>query len=402
MPLRRFLPAGFSRGFWILFWGQLFNAIGTSLVFPFLTVYLHDRLGASLTLVGAILFVQGLAQAAAIFFGGFLADRWGRRPTMLLSLVSGGLLTVVLGLAHAPWLIVTTVTLRAMAFPLFGPSAQSMIADLVPRERLLEAFSLNRVASNTGIVIGPVLGTFLAARSFTPLFAISGVVTATFALALALLLSEETSPRSARAMERLTLHAFVDLDPKLLRFGLTTVLTGIVYSQLYWVLPGYLVVDLHQSKDIFGYLASENALLVVLLQVPISRYAARLSGESAMALGVLFYGLGFGLMALWHPVLLFALSVVLITVGENLVNPAATTWAAVHAGTARRGRTIGLLSLANRLGSGLGPLVGGSALDAGGPWMLWGSVAAMAVLASVLYARLGRHRPKEEGLTALP
>lgn len=60
-----------------------------------------------------------------------------------------------------------------------------------------------------------------------------------------------------------------------------------------------------------------------------------------------------------------------ITIGENIINPAASTWVAERAPEALRGRYMGVFGLANRLGAALGPSWGGWLLTLGAvPWLL--------------------------------
>ncbi len=385
---RHWFPPGLPRAFWILFGGRLLNAIGTSLFFPFLTVFLHVRLGISLTAVGAVLLLLAACQSVVLLFGGVLVDRWGRLPAIIASLVGGGLLTVVAGLASAAPVIVAAIALRAMALVLANPASQALIADLVPGPRLLEAFSLARVASNTGIIIGPMLGAFLVSQSFTLLFVVSGGLMVGFAVGMGLLLRRETLPVPGfRPLERGLRH-LLQVERPLYPFAAITALMYLVYSQLYWVLPGYLVLHLKAPVADFGFLAAENALFVVLLQVPLSRLVANIRLERVLAVGMAAYAVGFGSLGLWHQVWPFGLSVLVITVGENLVNPSVTTWATLVAAPHHRGRALSLLSLANQMGSGAGPLAGGFALDQGGAWGLWGSVASISVLSAILFDRV--------------
>ncbi len=386
--LRHWFPPGLPRAFWILFGGRLLNAIGTSLFFPFLTVFLHARLGVSLAAVGAILLLLAACQAVVLLFGGILVDRWGRLPAIILSLVGGGLLTVVAGVAVSAPVIVAAIALRAMALVLANPASQALIADLVPSERLLEAFSLARVATNTGIIIGPMLGAFLVSQSFTLLFVVSGTLMVGFAVGMGLLLRREALPAPGRQQPiGHGLRQLLAVERPLYPFAAITALMYLVYSQLYWVLPGYLVLHLGAPAADFGFLAAENALFVVLLQVPLSRLVAPVRLERVLAVGMVAYAIGFGSMAIWHQVWLFGLSVLVITIGENLVNPSVTTWATLVASPEHRGRSLSLLSLANQLGSGAGPLAGGLALDQGGAIGLWGSVTAVSLLTAGLFDR---------------
>jgi len=392
---------GYPRSFWILFFGQLLNAIGTSLVFPFLTVYLHDTLHANLATVGLVLLLQGAAQVVAVSVGGLLADAWGRLPTMYVSLGAGALATLALAFTRSPVDIVLLIVLRGGLLPLFQPAAQAFVADIVPHERLYPAFSLQRVASNAGIILGPMLGAFLLQGSFAILFLLSGIVMLAFGvIAVWALHGQEARGGESSTQSGLSLGLL--RDPFLLVVTALFALVSLAYSQLYWVVPGYLTVFLHLPASRFGFLAAENAVLVVALQMPAVALSRSWRPELAIAVGAALYGLGFLLMAPLRTFVPFLVPVAVITCGEVLLSPSITSLVASRVRPEDRGKALGLVSLANRSGSAVGPLAGGSMLTFGGPWLLFPGTAAVAGVAALGYVWLARGRARAEAAADLP
>ena len=388
----------YPRAFWVLFFGRLLNSIGTSIVFPFLTVYLHDTLHANLAMVGLVLLLQGIAQVVAVSLGGLLSDAWGRLPTMFLSLGAGALATLSLAVIGAPVWIVVLVVVRGGLMPLFDPAAQAFVADIVPRDNLDPAYSLQRVAGNAGIILGPMLGAFLLQHSFSILFLLSGAIALSFGiLAFWLLHGSETREHGNTGPAGLSLALL--RDPFLLTVTGLFALVSLTYSQLYWVVPGYMTVYLHLPASDFGFLAAENAVLVVALQMPLVALSRKWRPERAIAIGAALYGLGFLLMAPLRGFLPFLLPVAVITVGEVLLSPSITSLVASRARAEDRGKAIGLVSLANRSGSAVGPLAGGSLLTVGGPWVLFPGIFVVAALATLGWIRLLR-LPQPQAQTA--
>jgi len=391
----------YPRPYWVLFFGQLLNSIGTSLVFPFLTVYLHDTLHANLATVGLVLLLQGIAQVVAVSLGGVLADSWGRLPTMYFSLGAGALATLGLAFVGAPLWIVVLIVLRGGLLPLFNPAAQAFVADIVPRDQLYPAFSLQRIANNAGIILGPMLGAFLLQGSFSILFLLSGIVALGFgAVAFAFLRGSEVRDPGHQAASGLSLQLL--RDPLLLGVTALFILVSLAYSQLYWVVPGYLTVYLHLPASRFGFLAAENAVLVVALQMPAVAISRTWRPERTIAVGAVLYGLGFLLMAPLHTFLPFLVPVGVITVGEVLLSPSMTSLVASRARPEDRGKALGLVSLANRSGSAVGPLVGGSLLTYGGPWLLFPGTAVVAGIAALGYVLISRRPAAAEPAAQLP
>src|SRR5438445_4031424 len=86
------------RGAWILFFGTFLNKFGT-FVLPFLAIYLTG-LGYSTAQAGMAIGGYGIGTLAASLLGGYLADRLGRRKTIVLSMFSGALVMLCLSQAH--------------------------------------------------------------------------------------------------------------------------------------------------------------------------------------------------------------------------------------------------------------------------------------------------------------
>src|SRR5512142_407946 len=87
----------FPRQFWILFGGTLVNSLGGGMVFPFLTLYLHQHLNLSMTLVGLLLTLWSASSLVGQVLGGSFTDRFGRRRLMIFSLATGVILLPLFG-----------------------------------------------------------------------------------------------------------------------------------------------------------------------------------------------------------------------------------------------------------------------------------------------------------------
>src|SRR5882757_7585943 len=87
------------RGAWILFFGTFLNKFGT-FVLPFLAIYM-TRLGFSAAQAGTAIGAYGVGALAAPSLGGYLADRLGRRKTIVLSMFSGAAAMLCLSQARS-------------------------------------------------------------------------------------------------------------------------------------------------------------------------------------------------------------------------------------------------------------------------------------------------------------
>ncbi|MCL4351545.1 MAG: MFS transporter [Firmicutes bacterium] len=383
------------RAFYVLLIGRFFNLVGNSLVFPFITIYLAERLHAPMSTVGIVMTFYGGAQVLSVLVGGVWSDKLGRRRVMLLSLILGAAFTFLMGLSVNSALLIVFLTGMGFTVPLFQPASMAAVGDMVPPDRLSYAYGLMRMASNAGIIIGPMLGGFLADHSFFLIFALDALSMIGFLIVIWTSIAE-TRPVATPTHTPSRLRD-VARDPLFLRFAGLWGLTSLVYSQLFMVVPAYLHLQLGYPPSVFGYLAAENAVLVVTLQLPITRITRHLAQPTLMALGTLCYGTGFWLMLSGHEVTVFAAAVLVITVGENFINPAASAWVADRAPENLRGRYMGFFSLANRAGFAVGPLTGGFLMGFGIlPWL--GTTGALGFVASLGYQRFSRKNSQASSL----
>src|SRR3970040_2457805 len=81
-----FRRSGFPRTFWLLWAGTIVNHLG-GFVIPFLALYLTGPRGLPVSQAALMVSLFGGGSFVASLVGGEIADRLGRRPVMLLSLL---------------------------------------------------------------------------------------------------------------------------------------------------------------------------------------------------------------------------------------------------------------------------------------------------------------------------
>ncbi|TMQ62847.1 MAG: MFS transporter [Candidatus Eisenbacteria bacterium] len=391
-----------------LFLGRILASVGFSIVIPFLSLYLHGTRGVPMSAVGGVFFIAALAGAVGQIVGGELSDRRGRK----FVLVSSQLIRVVaffgFGLAviaRAPFVVFALLTsVSAFAGRMFEPPSGAMIADIADGHRRAEYYGVLRIGGNLGWALGPALGGFLAALSYSSLFLIAACVLLAGAVVMALKV-EETSPRHrARTSEATPVSApvpevgppttlgkyrFQDVvetlrDKVFLRYCLVSLVLFTVTSQLISTLSVYAVEWAGLSKVDLGFLYALNGLMVVFLQFPAVRLTASMRLTSALALGAVLYGIGYGMMGLGGGLAFLSAAMFVTTLGEIVATPPSLNLVANFSGEATRGRYMGIFGLFNSFGWSMGPLVGGVLLDLtrGRPMVLWGTITGIAFLAA--------------------
>ncbi len=173
---------GYPRQFWLIFWGALISAIGGSMVWPFLTLYIRQRLNLPLTNIAFLLTISSIASLLASFIAGSAADRFGRKSVMSVGLLLATLVLALMTLASNYWSWVFLMIFNGIVNPLYGVGVNAMIADLIPQERRPNAYALLRIIQNLGISFGPAIGGFIAMKSYSAAFYAAAISNALYAL----------------------------------------------------------------------------------------------------------------------------------------------------------------------------------------------------------------------------
>ena len=391
--------ADYPSQFWILFGGTLVNAAGSSLIFPFFTLYVRQRFGVPMMAIGAAMTAMAGVGLVSGAVGGALADRFGRKTLMVGGLTLAAVSSFTMGSVDSLAAFVAVAIFINLIFPLFGPASQAMIADLVEPEKRARAYGLHRVAFNLGVAIGPALGGFLAERSYFTLFVGDAITSLIFA-GIIFFFIVETKP-DVTGEERTTQGAGYGpllRDTPFLIFAVVSVAVAVVYAQMNSTWPVFMKENYGVPERQYGLMMSLNAAMVVLFQFPITAFTERHARTVMLALGAALYAVGFGLVGFVGTAPLFALAIAIWTVGEMVHVPVAQAYVADVAPDDMRGRYMGAAGLTWGMGWSLGPFLAGLVMDLSDPHYVWYGCLIVGLVAALAFLRLGRWQRQAEPL----
>lgn len=377
--------------FWLMFWGLLFSTSGSSMIWPFLLIYLGKKLDLPDMVIASLMTINAASAVISSFVAGPIADRVGRKGVMTISLLADACLFLLMIKANSYPAFAVILALRGVSQPLYRVGADAMLADLVAPEQRLDAYGLLRMITNAGISIGPVIGGLLAATSYSLAFVCAASGLGIYALLL-LFFARETLPaeakksRSEQVTERWGGYDRVLADRQMVRVTGTIAFGWITASLMWVVLPKYANEVFGVPENLYGLIPTTNALMVVFFQVLVSRITRRFPVMRMMALGMFVYaisnlGVTFS-QGFWG----FWACMVLMTIGELIIVPASNTYVANLAPPDMRGRYMSLYGLTWPFGNGIGPLLGGILSDSFGPRSVWpgGAIIGLAAATGLL------------------
>jgi MFS family permease len=406
--LRR-LSASYPRQYWLLFWGMLISSTGASMIWPFLMIYVTRKLTLPLTTATSLMTVSAVMGLISSVIAGPIIDTVGRKRVMLISLAGNALGYFLMSRAQTLPVFALLMALNGASNPLYRVSADAMMADLIPPHRRIDAYSIMRLANNVGVALGPALGGFVAAISFTVAFYCGAAGLLIFAGIIGLF-AVETLPHRGPGVGAAALPRAESFGGylKILRDRPFTSFVAMfalvqVCAALMWVLLGvYVTKNYHLTEQQFSWMPTTNAAIVIFFQYGVTQISKRFPPLRVQALGALFYAgavlsvaFGQGYWAFWT-------SMVVMTFGELLLVPTSSTYAANLAPPDKRGRYMGLYGLTWLGAQSVGPVFGGFLSDTLGPQAPWLGGGLVGLISVVGYLRLKEVRPPEHPQAVSP
>ncbi|HEY1812487.1 MAG TPA: MFS transporter [Kofleriaceae bacterium] len=375
--LRRTLPPVY----WTVWLGTLVNRAG-AFVGPILTFYLTEQRHLSLAEAGLIVSALGAGSFAASLTGGVLADRVGRRATMIASLLGGAIAMLALSVARDPIAIGGAALALGFVGDLYRPAVSAFIADVVEPPHRMRAYGTLYWAINLGFSIAPVTGGLIAAWSYRALFVGDAATMAIFAL-LVIVRVPETHPDLERTKPSTVTLGSIARDRVFRRFWLFAAMQALMIFQLTTTLSGWMEEQGH-GPGAYGAVLAINGVLIVLLQPSMTEWLALRSRRNVLAASALLMGAGFALHGVSSLLVVHGLAVAVWTLGEIANTPAASAFVADRAPAEARGRYQGVYAMSWGLAACVAPLVGPRLLEIN-PMLVWGGCAVVGLIAAAGY-----------------
>jgi MFS family permease len=375
------------------------DVLGFTIILPLLPFY-SERLGASPTVVGAVVSIYAVFQLISGPILGQLSDRFGRRPILLVSQLGTLAGFIVLAYSKFLWLVFLA---RALDGATAGnlTTAQAYISDVTKPEDRAKSFAMIGVAFGFGFLIGPAISGYLAQFGYqAPIFAACALsftsILCTFFLLPRREVIHEQNEENAAALpggKRLSLFSWGEYaryftDPVLarllVRWGLfslsfATFMSGFaLFAERRYQWNGHAV----GPREI-GYIFAFFGFLGIIMQGGlVGRMVKRLGEERVIVLGFLGSCLGYIALALTHTVTgMLCVMGVSSVLGAGL-RPALTSVITQKAGRREQGVIIGLTQSLTSVAQIVAPIIGGALIQERllSTWTLWIAVLSGAAL----------------------
>ncbi|GAB3984853.1 MFS transporter [Plantactinospora veratri] len=383
---------GLPAVFWYLWSGLLINRVG-AFAMLFLPLYLTDARGASDALAGLVVGAYGLGGVAGVLLGGVLADRWGRRRTLVWSHLAASVLMASMAVVTSLPAIALLAALVGIAHSMPGPAFVAAIVDVVPVARRSRAFNLQFWAFNLGMAGASALAGLLAEASYLALFLVDAAATLTTTVIIAWKVPEtlvraapgaSAGDRESPPVRRVGLRTPLT-DRIFLAFVALTFAHAVITAQNSTVMPLAMRAD-GLSSSAYGLVVALGGLFIVIGQLFVPRLIDGRRKHRVLATALGLAAFGYAGLAVADGLPGYLLAALVWTVGAMLAAPPNAEINAELAPPRLRGRYQAVFFLTFPAAAFVAPAAGGVSLQylGDGHWLAVGGLGLLAVAGHLL------------------
>ncbi|MFD2629197.1 MDR family MFS transporter [Oceanobacillus kapialis] len=352
---------------WLLVIATAINVTGASFLWPLNTIYMHNELGKSLAFAGFILMFNQGASIVGNLIGGYLFDKFSAYKTILAGTGLAVVSSVLLAFTHDS-IIFYSIFLVLIGFGsgITWPVMFAMAGSIWP-EGGRRAFNAIYVAQNFGVALGATLGGYIASISFDYIFLSNASVFVGYFI-IVLFTFRNLDKEKDRQMHTSILQQRAKIQSKTAFIALFVLCSGFLiawigYSQWQSTIASH-TQDIGIPLEQYSSLWAINGFLIVIGQPLIKWIAGRITSQKVhIFMGNSIFIVSYLIAMFSETFAMFAVAMVILTVGEMLVWPAVPTLANELAPRGREGFYQGIVNSIAAAGRMLGPVLGGFIVD---------------------------------------
>jgi multidrug resistance protein len=374
------------------------DLIGFGMIIPILPLYAKSFQAAEWQiglLLGCYSFMQFLASPVL----GYISDRIGRKPVLLVSLIGSAIGYAVMASAASLTMLFIARIIAGICGASVGTAA-AYIADITPPENRSRRMGLIGAAFGVGFVLGPAIGGILSQFWTKGPFWFGAGLAFLNAIAVLLILPE---PEKHVKRSEAAIPTGTDVVDQTGRGGIP-----ILVVTYFVAIAGFAIVTMIYPQVLdrrFSLTPAEISLVFVFLGLvgafiqggAIGRMARRFGDYKLAAAGLLLMAISMIIMPFARNMPLFLLFTFGLAVGNSLAQPTLMAMASRLAASTAQGRVIGTVQSAGSLGRVVGPSAGGFMLGwdrprpdlayGNTPFVIGGVVMGVAFLISLMLRR---------------
>ncbi len=363
------------RQIWLLALGRLLSEIGSGFTIFYAPIFFVQQVGLSATSVGLALGSASISGVVGRLISGSYADRWGRKPVLLLSTLVSAIACFLFATTQDFPTLVLGCLVQGLGLGLYWPANEAIVADLTTGEERRIAYAFTRLADNVGLGAGIIAGGLLISSTggYRSLFIIDGISFCVFSMVIIFAI-DETLQQGKERTKLFGGYLTALGDRRLLVYVMVNIILTVYISQIQSTLPLYFSNFVSQAgaggfkPKVISTLFAWHLLMTIACQIPILKFLHRFSHPRSLMISGGFWVLGFTCITMTgtagsYQVFWASLGLGLFALAIDAYTPTASALIADLAPASLRGVYTSINSLCWAVGYAIGPPLGGWALD---------------------------------------
>ncbi|NMF07969.1 MFS transporter [Clostridium beijerinckii] len=382
---------GLPKEMYVICFATLINRLGDFVV-PFLALYLTQKIGMTAAATGVIVTLSSVVGIPASILGGKISDMFGRKKIYTYAQSIAAVTLIPCAFTKSVSITIMCLLISTFFNGFVRPAFQSMIQDILSKEERQAGFSLNYLAINAGVAIGPIIAGFLF-NNLLPLLFLGDTLTSLIAVFLVWKNIKETYPvnsklkveSKAEIAEKGNTFQMLWKRPALSLFLVLYMVYNFIYAQHKFSLPITLNAQFNnESAKLLGYIMSVNAVTVLVLTIFIGFITKRNHQLTNMAFTGILYAIGFGMIGYIDNFNFFVISTIIWTLGEILSSISSGVYVANNSPSNYRARLNAIMNLGRFLGTALSTFFSGAYIQVYGYKTLWFLIFFISIISGIL------------------
>ena len=386
---------GLGRNNYILFIGKMMTSFG-SMVFSMITLILSQKLGVKAAEIAVLMFLVGIISMPVGMIGGKLADRCSKKKVIIVCDIVSIVSCFYAALVPLSLSSIIVFALGSLFQSMEYPSYTALIAEVTPSSKRQQAYSLNYLGMNLGMVLSPTIAGFLFKDYLWLMFVLQAVCIGFSTVLIALFLNESLTYQSdneyEEARDNHSLKEVMKTNPLIVFFALVNAVYFAVYSEYQYLLP-LDMGSVHGDNGalIYGTVSSINCIVVVLFTPLITKWFAKMSDIVKVETGSILVVLGFVMyLVLRGHVPAYYLVMTVFTWGEIFTTISMDAYVTARTPSSHLGRIIAFENVVQALMMGVYEMLVGNAYDHLGSSLTWTIVIGTGIVAVIMYDLIRR------------
>lgn len=371
-----------------------FGALGMP---PLLSLMLHDLApDADERLVGWLYVMPTICLAVSAPAWGWLADRWGRKLSLLRAQIGLALSFLLAGLAGSPAMLMAALCLQGLLGGTFSAS-NAYLAEVLPRRDLPQSLNLTQASARLALILAPVIVGYFIDRHVPPrnAYLALSVLPVIAALALLPLPDHKPTARTARPPTRESKSAAGRVYPEAAVMVGQVGFTLALIASFPFILP-YTMDYYGLGAGMAGWAFGLPHIVYLLAFLPMGRWMTGRDAMPFLALGCAVVAGSLAIQAAGPSLAVFIIARLVLGAGMTLAYVALNTLIAATITGSTAGRSFGWFDSGAKLATVAAGVTAGEIAQRLGPGAVFGASAAVAcvVALSALFAsRLSQPLP---------